>query len=143
MKNWILKLLVVKTIRKKTGELHFRRFRLFSCYFFSIYIHQFLLPDEDEHLHTHPWNFFNMILKGGYFERLLTNKNIVTKWRRIGYFGYHKSSYAHKIEKVKPNTISLVITGKRKSDWGYITEHGNIQHEEYRKMKRGGMFNVG
>ena len=58
-----------KEIISKEGVLHFRRWTIFSCYYFSIYIHQIFKADEDLHLHNHPWNYCSIILYGSYVER--------------------------------------------------------------------------
>ncbi len=42
---------LVKEIKSKAGELHFRRWRLLQLPFFAIYIHGIYKSDEDLH-HT-------------------------------------------------------------------------------------------
>lgn len=136
---------LVKEIRSKTGELHFRRYRLFSCSLFSIFIHRIYKSDEDLHPHSHPWNFVSIILGGGYVETLYrevedlvhfrifyTPEKIVAKpfsILRRKFYEYHK------IELVS-TTTTLVITGRRIDDsWGYLVDGTHIQHEDYRNRK--------
>lgn len=59
----------VKTIVSKDGKLHFKRFAILETERFAIYIHRIYESDKDEHLHSHPWHFWGMVLKGSYVER--------------------------------------------------------------------------
>lgn len=57
-------LTLVKEIVSKSGELHFRRFRLLELPWFRIYIHQILKADKDLYEHDHPWSFIISIPAG-------------------------------------------------------------------------------
>ena len=59
---------LVKEIRSKKGELHFKRWRILSTPWFNIFLHFINRADEDKDLHDHPWSFWSIILKGGYIE---------------------------------------------------------------------------
>lgn len=61
-------LLLVKEIKSKQGEVHFRRYRLLQTPWFAIYIHHILISDQDKDMHDHPWNFTSVILEGAYRE---------------------------------------------------------------------------
>lgn len=130
-------ILLTKEIRSKDGVLHFRRYRLFSCKYFSIFIHRIYKSDEDLHPHSHPWNFVSIILGGGYVETLYREgvEKIVAKPFSILFRRYYEY---HKIELIA-TTTSLVFTGSRlDEDWGYLGDNiTHIQHEDYRKLKNG------
>jgi hypothetical protein len=135
-------LFLVKEIRSKQGELHFRRWRFFDSPWFGIYLHYIAKADEDKHPHDHPWSFFGIILKGGYIEEFFnwktwpiskTNDNFAIKM-----FFRHASGEYHKIAKIIQPTWTLIFHGPKKETWGYMTEKGWLNHETYRKLKREG-----
>lgn len=45
---------LIKEIKSKTGDLHFRRWRIIETPWFSIYVHGIYKADEEAHLHDHP-----------------------------------------------------------------------------------------
>ncbi len=121
-----------KEIISKEGILHFRRWTVFSCYYFSIYIHQIFKADEDLHLHNHPWNYCSIILYGSYIER---NQFYDTIMKPLS-VSIQKAQRFHKIkEMLSKQCISLFITGKKYNEWGYDTENGFIDHKTYRQLK--------
>lgn len=122
---------LIKEIKSKKGELHFKRWSILSSRWFNIYIHFINKQDEDEHMHTHPWNFWSIILKGGYIEYIESG----SIRRGFLHTAYRKSYTPHKIGVLLSPTWSLVITGKGGKSWGYKTENGIINNEEYRKLK--------
>lgn len=126
---------LVKEIKSKTGELHFRRWKFFQIKnLFSIYIHKIYLPDYDEHVHNHPWNFVSIILDGGYVE-IDHNGNPVSRW--TGSISFKSRTSFHKITHVyKSPTKTLVITGpKIKIPWGYLVNDKFVDFKTYRKIK--------
>lgn len=141
---------LIKEIKSKTGELHFRRYRLFSCSLFSIFIHRIYKSDEDLHPHSHPWNFLTVILWGGYKEKLWTEFfpegdafkywpyhffRIKEATRGLFSVAYRKWDQYHNFELIK-TTTTLVITGRRiDDDWGYLVDGTHIQHKDYRNRK--------
>jgi hypothetical protein len=143
MTNFFKKLFLVKEIRSKTGELHFQRYRVFACKFFSIYLHFIAKSDEDKHPHSHPWNFFSLVLWGGYAETLTTHKtNIVSHHARSILSCSHRfyDDY-HKIVLVKPTwTLVFVSPNKDDYDWGYLVNGCHVRHENYRIMKNEGLL---
>jgi hypothetical protein len=132
----INKLFLVKEIKSKAGELHFRRWRIFQTPWLSAYVHRIYKSDEDKHCHSHPWRFVALILSGGYLEydehgdfKVNTPGTIV----KVGPDDFHKV----KLFDDEPST-SIVITGPRKYPWGYIVGDSKIYHTRYRKMKNDG-----
>lgn len=101
---------------------------------FSIRVHHILRADNDRHLHDHDWSFRSIILSGWYKEERLSSDGI----RRLHYRGpgtshtFAKGDY-HKIVRVSPGgVITLVImTKKRRSDWGFLVNGEHINHSEY------------
>ena len=126
---------VLKEIRDKKGNLVFRRYQLFSTPWFHCYLHEWYRADEDRHLHTHPWNFFGIILKGGYIEE--TPNGINKKGPGSIIMGKH--SYVHKVQKLlAPKGYTLFFTGRETYPWGFVVDNKVIPNEEYRVLKREG-----
>jgi hypothetical protein len=146
------KLFLVKEIVSKDGELHFRRYRLFSTSRGSIYLHHILKSDEDAHLHDHPWHFTSFILKGSYQEQCTlhpTHRYTYTsvysaKPAEIGHKPrrhiLHHAQDAHSLTLLTPAVWTLVFTWGRPRLWGYQTSQGWIDFETYRQLKRTGQL---
>lgn len=123
---------LVKEITSKNGTVHFRRYLLFKTRWFYCYLHKIYKADEDLHLHNHPWNYWGIILSGGYEEETPNGVNF-RGWLSCG--GGNISKF-HKIKTLfKTPTISLFFTGVKTYDWGYLTSEGVINHEVYRQRK--------
>lgn len=131
-------LFLVKEIKSKAGELHFRRWRLLSTSKRSIFIHKIYMSDDEPHPHTHPWDFTSLILSGGYVEYSFENGDLTKPQQRICTTGdiiRHKAEDAHRIQIIRPTT-TLVFTGEyRRPDWGFQTDKGFVHHEEYFRQK--------
>lgn len=142
-------------IKSKTGVLHFRRWRIFSCKLFNIFIHEISKADLDLHLHNHPWNFASIILWGSYIEELKCNNKTALRTHKPFSFAYRTKNQFHKIKEILPlfkilkisiksdKIYTLFFTGKRRNDdWGYSVNGIFIDNIEYRQMKNYGHFNV-
>lgn len=130
-------------IRNKQGVLHFLRFRVIETSLFSIYIHYIARSDEDLHPHSHPWNFYSLILKGGYEETVTYKHNLLTEKfvKKIFNLGYRFYDDYHKIKLLKP-TFTLVFCSKRNPNykWGYLVDGDHMDHETYREKKNKNEF---
>ena len=137
----------VKEIKSSSGELHFLRFAIFECSFFAIYIHRIYRADKDPFCHTHPWNFFGVVLKGGYIERMqfpdnnsgwwnLCKENFLDKKKSFLSIGYGGRKYLHKILKVSPSPVTtLFCTFGRKQPWHFYIDNQFVESSEYIKNK--------
>ena len=54
--------------RQQDDSLYLRRFAIFRCPWFGIYLHHIIRSDADACLHDHPWAFVSIILAAGYYE---------------------------------------------------------------------------
>lgn len=131
---------VLKEIKSKTGELVFRRYHLFTTPWFHCWLHEWHRADEDRHMHSHPWNFFGIILKGGYIEETLDGEFK----RSPGSIIKGKYHHVHKVKKLlAPKGYTLFFAGKKTYGWGFRKDYPDgsysmIPNEEYRKRKREG-----
>jgi hypothetical protein len=140
--SWLSKivrsLFLVKEIKSKMGEVHFRRYRLIQTKWFAVYIHQILRSDQDRDMHDHPWNFTSVILEGAYREASSYPPLFDKVYVRDYYSGdviEHKAEDAHKLTLVSDQVWTLVFVSGRERVWGYQTPSGWVPHDEYRKMK--------
>ena len=95
---------------------------------FNIFLHNFHKGDPDD-LHDHPWPYFTIILKGGYWEHLETGER---KWRSTGTGRFAGSRSLHRIE-LEPGVDcwTLFIPGPQLREWGFVDNGEWKQHEQY------------
>lgn len=102
------------------------RLKLLVMPWFRIYLHIFVASDDDC-LHDHPWNFWSLILSGGYWEVTTTGK----KWYGPGRLLYRPASWKHQVVIDKKAVTLCVTTGKLRN-WGFWTKAGEwIHHRVY------------
>lgn len=117
----------------KEDEIYLDRLRLVQTPWFGVYLHKIYKPDEDRAVHDHPWAFASWVLRGGYTETFVpaprqwvsTTGHVSRSqtWRR---WSFHRMGLqsAHQIVKVQPKTVTLVLVGRKKKDWGFWPEPG-------------------
>jgi len=124
---------LVKEIKSKEGEVHFRRWAFFETKYLSVYYHEIFKADKDKHRHNHPWNIFTVILSGGYVEETENGNILRRKWHMANRW----RNQFHKIKRLLSNKVTTlaICYGKRK-DWGYqLSDNVTISNDEYRKLK--------
>lgn len=129
-RNLIRKVFLRKEIISKKGELHFRRWGI-DAFIFGIYIHQIYKPDEDKHLHDHPWDYISFCLKGSFMEEGEKYVSII----KSGSFIIRKANKFHKIKEVIEPSTTLFITTSRRRRWGYNVNGRWVEGERYHKIK--------
>lgn len=127
----------IKEIQSKDGVVHFRRWRVFSTPWFTVNIHGIYHRDEDQHLHNHPWDFFSVVLKGYYTERLEGNRK---KIRFPGHMARRKKDAFHKIDSLHSKSVYTlnIMWNADEGNWGYKVKGEFVHHEAYRELKRKG-----
>jgi hypothetical protein len=104
---------------------------------FNVFLHKFLKSDPDD-VHDHPWPYATLILKGGYWEWRpqfdANGKKIgeIARWCGPGSFRMAGANSYHRIE-LDPavDCWTLFMPGPQRRDWGFLTNKGWVQHEEY------------
>ena len=127
---------------RESKEPYLERYYLFlkdrKKFPFNAFLHQFLRSDPDT-LHDHPWSYFTLILKGGYWEWIPIisdyvdpidaqspgNHQIIGErkvWRGPGHFRISKANSYHRIE-VEPGVDcwTLFMPGIQRREWGFLT----------------------
>jgi hypothetical protein len=125
---------LIKKIVSRSGKVHFKRWRLLSTPWFNVYVHGIYQKDLEADMHDHPWDFTSIVLYGGYVEQ--TEKDFIE--RRFLHIKKNKAEDVHRIYRLFKNTYTLVITGRRRRDWGYKTKNGWVEHQTYRFRKHVG-----
>lgn len=115
----------------------------------SIRVHHILRPDNDRHLHDHPWNARTIVLRGWYTEErpfsALTDREALAAdgvglndptraifHRVIGYTGRLLFGQYHRISAVKPGGVwTLFFTWPKKGAWGFDVDGTKVPWREY------------
>lgn len=107
--------------------------RLFGATF---YLHRFVSPDSEEHLHNHPWGWgASLILCGNYLEERLVDicpavpgSGGLTRKVRRRFFNPVMGNTFHRIGAAKPGTWTLFAHGERQKlpqgglkGWGFLS----------------------
>ena len=101
---------------------------------FNFTLHKVMMSDEPI-LHSHPWNWGALIIKGGYWEHTPEGKH----WRGPGSLRWRKSDSLHYLELAKDkdgNEIpcwSIFFMGKKSDgeNWGFLVNDKMVHHEEF------------
>jgi hypothetical protein len=115
-------------IHGKDGSLYMQRWWLFNPYFpvtylrqfewfpISVRLHHIVRPDDDRHLHDHPWNCRTIILRGGYCEQREDKHHL----RMRGDTATIAHNEFHRIRHVyMDGAWTLFITGRKRGSWGF------------------------
>ena len=94
----------------------------------SIRVHRIMTPDNDRHLHDHPWNAQTIILDGWYTER----RQFSNHTRIEGDTAPLRFGEYHQITDVsRTGATTLFITGKYRGTWGFLVDGIKIRYREY------------
>jgi len=111
---------------------YLKRYYIFRSKWFGAFIHQFWSSDPD-HLHSHPWANFSLILKGGYHESSIDG---VTEFRNPGYFRFRQAQVFHRIS-IGPYSSgaawTLFIHFRRTCKWGFLADGEWVESSQYGK----------
>jgi hypothetical protein len=129
----------------KNGSPYLDRLRLIQTPLFGVYLHRIHRPDADRDPHDHPWWFASLVLSGGYHElvwdhpenigRLPYGEDTTLRERNRWSLRTIRRSHAHKITAVRGQLWTLVLTGPRRSSWGFWTDRGFADWRDYLKVQ--------
>jgi hypothetical protein len=126
---------LIKEIKSKAGDVHFKRWQILKTPFGSIWLHAIYKADQDKHLHNHPWDFTSVVLKGSYIEQT----TLGNKRQYPGKINVRNGEDYHKILEVEsPVVYTLFFASKPKRQWGYRVVGKFIDHITYRELKNKG-----
>lgn len=126
-------------------DVYMWRLRIFTTPLCSLKLHHIMRPDNDRHLHDHPWNFHSLILKGGYTEIVDQVPEghvqpVVNK--KPGHWSHKKATDAHRIAQFnnRKDSWSLVFCGRIRRKWGFWVDGVHMPHEEYLDLRDRGLI---
>lgn len=103
----------------------------------SVRLHHILLPDDDEHLHNHPFDALSLILRGGYLEEIYAGNPIGDKLRvrrpmSSGDINVIKKTDFHRITHVTYGGVwTLFVTNDVEGEWGFDVDGMFIEQTKY------------
>lgn len=134
----------------KDGKLYMDRWWLFNPYPdtgasgsdrkrwqfpISIRIHHIMLPDQDRHLHDHPWNARTVILRGWYIEERISRQPDLDngcRWRVPGDSATLTYGEFHRITALSADgCYTMFITGPYRGTWGFLVDGVKVQWRKY------------
>jgi hypothetical protein len=103
----------------------------------SIRLHHIMLPDDDPHLHDHPWDARTIILDGWYIEELPGGP---LRMRDAGHTAALLFGQYHRIEAVSPGGVwTLFFTWKYRGTWGFDVDGVKVPYYDYLKERNNAM----
>lgn len=140
----------------KGGELYMDRYWLFNAYPdtgqsgadkprwqfpISIRVHHIVLPDQDRHMHDHPWNARTVILRGWYVERRREEYEQIEGYDRTVDSLYSRiagdtaalnfGEYHCITDLSRGGVWTLFITGPYRGTWGFLVNGVKVQWRKY------------
>lgn len=120
----------------------------------SVRVHQIMRPDDDEHMHSHPWNARTIVLRGYYVEERPAGSKYVP-WRtamalygkgdvrvlherRRGYTGRVLFDSYHRIVDLPASggVHTLWFTWGQQGTWGFLVDGQQIKFDAYLKGRQ-------
>jgi hypothetical protein len=119
----------------------------------SVRLHKIRRPDNDRHLHDHPWSFLSVILRGAYAENLpIYREKYYDEFNKgVEYYEYVERTVGsavvrstwdrHRISTISPGGVwTLFISGKKKQWWGFFVKLNDmvvkVYHSDYDRYLR-------
>jgi hypothetical protein len=94
----------------------------------KLFLHCFHRSDSDAALHDHPWNFWSLILCGGYWEHTATGKH----WYGPGRLLRRPATWQHRVELPPGKRCwTLFWTGSKVRSWGFWCPAGWIPWHQF------------
>jgi hypothetical protein len=133
-------------LRRNDGTVYLERWGL-ECQWFGVFVHRMDAPDPGRDLHDHPWAFWSIILKGGYYEyrapvrtAVQTDADALSVHRRPWSIRQMRLDECHRIYHLEHRqSWSLVFRGPRRRSWGFYCPEGWVDYRDYDSSRRAGL----
>lgn len=124
------------TLTNSDGEVYLFRRRIFQTPWLALYLHDIEQGDEIvANLHSHPFPFVSLILRGGYKELTAAPHGtdlgpISEQWHNSFSFNVFPrgTKKVHTIVHARPKTKTLVLAGRRRDSWGWFVDGEGLVH---------------
>jgi hypothetical protein len=100
--------------------------RVLQNFGIAVRVHEILSSDYDRSPHNHPWDYWTLILSGGYEEHEYTDDGhyVASHWRGPGTFLRKRAESMHRLE-IRPYgdpVVTLFVTFKQTNKWGFYAQ---------------------
>lgn len=128
------------TLTNSDGDVYLFRRRIFQTPMLALYLHDIEQGDEiTDALHSHPFPFISLILRGGYTEITASPEGkdigpISQQTHMRGDLNVFPRGVKklHTIISALPDTKTLVLAGRRRDSWGWFVDgRGLVKWSEY------------
>lgn len=141
-------------IHGEDGTVYMRRFWLFNAYpandlerkqrgwlrrvLPAVRVHHIMRPDQDRHMHDHPWNARTIVLHGWYCEERPTDAD--DEYAVLGNYAYLREGDTgrllfgqfHRIDDISLGGVwTLFITWKYRGTWGFSVNGRKVPWKTY------------
>lgn len=124
------------TLTNSDGEVYLFRRRIFQLPWVALYLHDIEQGDDIvTALHSHPFPFVSLILRGGYTELVAAPQGtdigpIEQRMHLRGDLNVFPRGIkkVHTIISALPHTKTLVLTGRRRDSWGWFMDGEGLVH---------------
>jgi hypothetical protein len=132
--NWSFMRIMDIEDQENPGYVYLRRLIVFKTPWCGIYVHWIYTPDGQRDPHNHPMNFWSFVLLGGYTEHRykISHRALIGRRRSQGSIARTTTEDFHRIVRLwRTPTITILLTGRRAQEWGFLTKGGYIPAHEY------------
>jgi hypothetical protein len=116
------------------------RLRILGTPRFSVYLHHIHRPDGEPDPHDHPWWFASLVLAGWYEETVWPDKRdpVVRVIRSRARWSLRMMTRhsAHRITGTCGSLWTLVLTGPKRSSWGFWPDGRFVPWRDYLRAHR-------
>lgn len=109
-----------------TGE-YLHRWTLLRSRWLGVFLHRFVRSAVAVY-HDHPWDFWSLILKGGYVERRPQRTPNV---RRPLSIAFRRAEDLHYVKLLGASCWTLVVRFRRRREWGFRVRGAWMPWREY------------
>lgn len=128
---------------RNPADPYIKRFRVVQTPWFAVYVHRIYEDDSDRASHNHPWSAISMVLRGGYLEAV---QHGYEPDRHAGHVEWHYrdqgtlhrlryDTYHRIVGLARTPTWTLVVAGRKRRVWGFLTDRGHVPSREYERYE--------
>lgn len=102
----------------------------------ALRLHNIVRSDADPDMHDHPFDFTSFLLTGGYTEELPGSAGTTSRVYHPRFSIVRKRAEdLHRLDLTDGPVWTIVLTGPRRRDWGFMTAAGWVPWREYESRK--------
>lgn len=141
--HWVAARLPLREIPAEDGAIYLRRYRVLGWMPGSkwrgpsIYLHRFMLPDQDTALHNHPYRRAFSVVLSGHYDEIRKSNGASPFWRRVRWVNIIGPADYHRIDRLHGEVWTLFLTWPKSRGWGFwVPGRGHVPWKE-RLAERG------